>query len=461
MTTIEMIVDDQSVTVTSNPVITSGEENTVKIHVDFSEDWTGFGKTAVFFTEKDKNTLYEKVLTNGDCIVPSEVIANEGSFIVGFRGVNSTKKQVKTTALVKYSISKGTPAVVEFGPTPDVYEQILGSYEEIISLVNNLEEDLNAKGVTIRYNSVNDTIQILDDSGAWHDWANGELVNHFLIKNGNLVSECNFAGTPETIQKEGEFGIGSTGTFMRFALNMMPYKGNYLKIVARRDYNGTDLGEPIGISRIDDYTNPSLVEGMHSISVVEEWSTFYLLIEDIFNETNPYLQLTFIDNVGYWIKTIAITSENGTEGGGSSDDVELTQAEYDALPDTKLTDNKNYFIKDGKGGGSGSGYSETLLFENTDKVTSGTITLSNSILNYKQLVFEVTNTNEANWNATSFCNYLVSAISDRIGGQSENKGIIGCGINSAWNVMFFTTENSITFGDTSSLLVKRIYGIKF
>lgn len=460
MTTIEMIVDDQSVTVTSNPVITSGEENTVKIHVDFSEDWTGFGKTAVFFTEKDKNTLYEKVLTNGDCIVPSEVIANEGSFIVGFRGVNSTKKQVKTTALVKYSISKGTPAVVEFGPTPDVYEQILGSYEEIITLVNNLEEDLNAKGVTIRYNSVNDTIQILDESGAWHDWANGELVNHFLIKNGNLVSECNFAGTPETIQKEGEFGIGSTGTFMRFALNMMPYKGNYLKIVARRDYNGTDLGEPIGISRIDDYTNPSLVEGMHSISVVEEWSTFYLLIEDIFNETNPYLQLTFIDNVGYWIKTIAITSENGTEGGGSSDDVELTQAEYDALPDTKLTDNKNYFIKDGKGGGSGSGYSETLLFDNTEKKYNGTFTLTDSFLNYDQIVFEVTNNNSNNWDVTSFCPYLVSAISDRIGGQSEAKGLFLVSVASAWLCVFLTTETSITTGEGGAI-IKRIYGIKY
>ena len=34
-------------------------------------------------------------------------------------------------------------------------------------------------------------------------------------------------------------------------------------------------------------------------------------------------------------------------GGGTSTDVELTQAEYDALPDTKLTDNINYFITDG------------------------------------------------------------------------------------------------------------------
>lgn len=36
------------------------------------------------------------------------------------------------------------------------------------------------------------------------------------------------------------------------------------------------------------------------------------------------------------------------QGGGSSDIVELTQAEYDALPDTKLTDDTMYLIKDGE-----------------------------------------------------------------------------------------------------------------
>lgn len=39
---------------------------------------------------------------------------------------------------------------------------------------------------------------------------------------------------------------------------------------------------------------------------------------------------------------------NEHEGGGSANIVELTQAEYDALPDTKLTDDVTYFIKDGE-----------------------------------------------------------------------------------------------------------------
>jgi hypothetical protein len=38
----------------------------------------------------------------------------------------------------------------------------------------------------------------------------------------------------------------------------------------------------------------------------------------------------------------------------SENTVELTQEEYDALPDTKLTDGVNYFITDGEGGGGGT-----------------------------------------------------------------------------------------------------------
>ena len=50
--------------------------------------------------------------------------------------------------------------------------------------------------------------------------------------------------------------------------------------------------------------------------------------------------------------------ENGVisaVGGGGTEAIVLTQAEYNALPDTKLTDGKIYAIKDGKGGGGGGG----------------------------------------------------------------------------------------------------------
>lgn len=46
-------------------------------------------------------------------------------------------------------------------------------------------------------------------------------------------------------------------------------------------------------------------------------------------------------------------------GGGNADKIELTKAEYDALPDTKLTDGKMYFITDWNENGKGNVYSST------------------------------------------------------------------------------------------------------
>ena len=115
----------------------------------------------------------------------------------------------------------------------------------------------------------------------------------------------------------------------------------------------------------------------------------------------------------------------------------------------------------GSSGSTGSGaYSETLLFDNTEKLSTGTLQLSDSILNYKQIVFEVTNNNTTNWDVTNFCPCLVSAISDRIGGQSEHKGLFLLSVDNAWKACYLTTDNSITLGEGSAH-IKRIYGIKY
>lgn len=94
-------------------------------------------------------------------------------------------------------------------------------------------------------------------------------------------------------------------------------------------------------------------------------------IENIENylEENPIggggtdVQWNQLTSSGTHIADITIDGETtevfAPSGGGSgSDVVELTKAEYDALPDSKLTDGKQYFIKDYSESGSGSDYSE-------------------------------------------------------------------------------------------------------
>lgn len=138
MTTIGLVANDQLLTVVLNPKLTSGDQNTTDIHVDFSEDWDGFAKSAVFFTSNDTNTVYEKVMTNNTCIIPAEVMVKRGILYIGVRGVNASENEIKTTSLVKYIISEGAPSGtgIEIEPTADVYHQLLTAYEKAENAIN-------------------------------------------------------------------------------------------------------------------------------------------------------------------------------------------------------------------------------------------------------------------------------------------------------------------------------------
>ena len=138
MTTIGLSANDQLLAVTLNPKVASGQQNTVDIRVEFSDDWDEFAKSAVFFTSNNTNTVYEKVLTNGECIVPAEVMSKDGILYIGVRGVNSQNNEVKTTSLVKYKITEGTPSGTgtEVEPTPNVYQQLLSAYGKTDNSIN-------------------------------------------------------------------------------------------------------------------------------------------------------------------------------------------------------------------------------------------------------------------------------------------------------------------------------------
>lgn len=138
MTTIGLLANGQSLTVELNPSVTSGGCNTVDVNVDFSDDWDGFSKSAVFFTSLNKNAIYEIVMTDGKCIVPAEVMEKECMLFIGVRGVNSNNNEVKTTSLVKYKISEGTPSGtgIPVEPTPDVYQQLLTAYGKTYNSIN-------------------------------------------------------------------------------------------------------------------------------------------------------------------------------------------------------------------------------------------------------------------------------------------------------------------------------------
>ena len=144
MTTIQLLANEQELSVVSQPKIASGDMQSVELAVKFSGHWSDYEKSAVFFTSAN-NTVYEIRLTEGRCTVPHEVLDKECSLFIGVRGVNPDAVAVKTTTLVKYKIERGAPAGTgtAVDPTPDVYMQILAELRDIRThfvTIENLDE---------------------------------------------------------------------------------------------------------------------------------------------------------------------------------------------------------------------------------------------------------------------------------------------------------------------------------
>lgn len=106
-------------------------------------------------------------------------------------------------------------------------------------------------------------------------------------------------------------------------------------------------------------------------------------------------------------------------GGGSSDleAIELTQAEYDALPISEKEDlTKLYFLTDGEGGGGGGGgssYSETVLFSQSYGAFPNVIALSDEYTNYDALIFYLYKADDSSY-YDFFCNTFPKSFLDEV-----------------------------------------------
>lgn len=131
MTILKVKTAGQVLVFESAAVTASGSVNTVKLQVTLDALWTAYAVSAVFFT-KNKPTVYEVILAEGECTVPHEVLTDADVLFIGIRGVNSDDGSVLPSTLVQYRIQTGAPAGdgTTEEPTPDVYQQLLTAYGE-------------------------------------------------------------------------------------------------------------------------------------------------------------------------------------------------------------------------------------------------------------------------------------------------------------------------------------------
>ncbi len=145
MSVIKVTVDDQNLYITESPKIAAQGVNENYIKFEFSEDWDGFGKTAVFYSETGAGTIYTSVVNaDGRALVPSAVTASAGTIHLGLSGTDGDV--IKTTEILSYKVVDGIYSAESPAPEPDpgVYEQMLAMVGEIQSAQATFETEMQA-----------------------------------------------------------------------------------------------------------------------------------------------------------------------------------------------------------------------------------------------------------------------------------------------------------------------------
>ena len=138
MSQINLTCIDQDLLFTNKPTVSSGNVQADKVAFTFNEDWTGRAKTAVFFV--DPENPYYQLLDDADtCMIPDELLADDGKIFIGVFGVKDGT--ILTSTLLKYKIETGAVTTATPGVTDELWTQILEEYEKIDTVTSEISED--------------------------------------------------------------------------------------------------------------------------------------------------------------------------------------------------------------------------------------------------------------------------------------------------------------------------------
>lgn len=218
----QVIVDKHTVTIIKNEIVNEGEYNVQSCNFQFSSDYDGLPKIAIFKT----GTVTKQIMLSGNtCITPEEVLQTTG--IVGL-GVYAYQ-------------TDGDNLTLRYSPTPAVFTVEPGSYDEgdtptppIPSVIEQLQEEItqNANNITS-----------LENVTATHTTQIGTLqtdVNN--IKTEQITQNTNISKNADDIATLNNNLTNYsliTETGSQIVLNVNP--SNYQMTAILKDKNGNTI----------------------------------------------------------------------------------------------------------------------------------------------------------------------------------------------------------------------------
>lgn len=144
---IKLNVSEHLLTLAGTSMLAGGSENVDTIKVTFDSTWNGFGKLAVFNTEKTDSTNVA-IDTDGIATIPS--LKSKKYLRIGIVGIKN--EQTYTTNVIKVYVEDGAIKSESEAPAADVYHQILSMFGEMTTTLSNIIDD-SASASTRTYSS--------------------------------------------------------------------------------------------------------------------------------------------------------------------------------------------------------------------------------------------------------------------------------------------------------------------
>lgn len=142
MSVIKIKAVDQTLTITSAPMISAGDINTDYVIFSFDSSWNNYGKTAVFYRDDFPEDIYESAIdAQGKAVVPNKIMETDGKIWVGVIGVNGN--DVITSEVVWYEIVEGiySASLDSQSAEASAYSQMLTIAGQMQLLYNTLKNE--------------------------------------------------------------------------------------------------------------------------------------------------------------------------------------------------------------------------------------------------------------------------------------------------------------------------------
>lgn len=175
-------VNAHTITITQDENINAGEYNVTPCTFEFSDEYEGLTKQAVFSTCTD---TYKVPILDNQCIIPSEVLETNGSVLLGVYGYETNNEELE----LRYS-PKAQYFVVSNGsykegndpdlPKPSEWEQVLELINQAITETNNLNIAVEKEGsittITLtKKDGTTQTVQVEDGKSLEFKWEGTSL----------------------------------------------------------------------------------------------------------------------------------------------------------------------------------------------------------------------------------------------------------------------------------------------